>query len=66
MTANYSKSYLPDLNKLVDQYNKTNHYFVNKKPIDADYSASTEKIEANPKACKFKVRVLSKNLSQSY
>ena len=37
MTANYSKSYLPYLNKLVDQYNN--------KPINSDYSALTEKIE---------------------
>ena len=43
------------MNKLVDQYNNTYHHFVNKKPINADYSALTEKIETNPKASKFKV-----------
>ena len=55
MTANDSKSYLPYLNKLVDQYNNTYHHYINKKPINADYSALTEKIETNPKAPKFKV-----------
>ena len=30
MTANDSKSYLPYLNKLVDQYNNTYHHSVNK------------------------------------
>ena len=59
MTANDSKSYLSYLNKLVDQYN--NDYYnlikssINKKPINADYSALAEKIEANLKAPKFKV-----------
>ena len=47
MTANYSKSYLPYLNKLVDQYNN--------KPINSDYSALTEKIETILKTPKFKV-----------
>ena len=44
MTANDKKSYLPHLNKLVDQYNNIFHYSVNKKPINSDYSAMTEKI----------------------
>ena len=55
MTANNSKSYLSYLNKLVDQYNNTYHHSINKKPINADYSALTEKIETNLKAPKFKV-----------
>ena len=55
MTANDSKSYLPYLNKLVDQYNNTYHHSINKKPISADYSALIEKIGTNPKAPKFKV-----------
>ena len=55
MTANRSKSYLLYLNKLVDQYNNTYHHSINKKPISADYSALTEKIETNHKALKFKV-----------
>ena len=55
MTANNSKSFLPYLNKLVDQYNNTYHNYINKKPINADYSALTEKIETNPRVPKFKV-----------
>ena len=55
MAANDSKSYLPYLSKLVDQYNNTCHHFINKKPINADYSALTEKLETNLKAPKFKV-----------
>ena len=31
------------------------HYSINKKPINANYSALTEKIEMNSKAPKFKV-----------
>ena len=54
MTANDSKSYLSYLNKLVDQYNNTYHHSINKKSINADYSALTEKIETNPKTPKFK------------
>ena len=41
MTANDSKSYLPYLNKLVDHYNNTYHHSIDKKPINADYSALT-------------------------
>ena len=55
MTANDSKSHLPYLNKLVNQYNNTFHHSIYKKPINADYSALTEKIEMNLKASKFKV-----------
>ena len=54
MIANDSKSYLPYLNKLVDDYNNTYKHSINKKPINADYSALTEDIESNPKAPKFK------------
>ena len=50
MTANNSKFYLPYLSKLVDQYNNTYHHSINKKPINADYSALNENIESNPKA----------------
>ena len=49
MTTNDSKSYFPYLNKLVDQYNNTYHYSIDKKPVNADYSVLTEKIETNPK-----------------
>ena len=55
ITANDSKSYLPYLNKLVDQYNNTYHRSINKKPINADYFVLTEKIETNHKAPRFKV-----------
>ena len=55
MTANDSKSYLSYLNKLVDQYNNTHHHSINKKPISADYSALTAKIDANLKTPKFKL-----------
>ena len=50
-----SKSYLPHLNKLENQYNNTYHHSINKKPINIDYSALTEKTETNHKAHKFKV-----------
>ena len=55
ITANDSKSYLPYLNKSVDPYNNFYHHSINKKPINADYSASIEKNETNHKAAKFKV-----------
>ena len=42
MTTDNSKSYLNCLSKLVDQYNNTSHHSINKKPINADYSALTE------------------------
>ena len=50
-----SKSYLSCLNKLVDEKNNTNHHSINKKAINADYSALTEKIETNPTVPKFNV-----------
>ena len=43
------------MNTVVDQYNNTNHHSINKKPINIDYSALTEKIETNLKALEFKV-----------
>ena len=43
ITAHDSKSYLLYLNKLLNQYNNTYHHSINKKPINADYSALTEK-----------------------
>ena len=55
MTGHDSKSYLLYLNKLVDQYSKTYHHSINKKPIHVDYSDLIEKIETNNKALKFKV-----------
>ena len=55
MTADNGKSYLDYLKKLVDKYNNTYHYSISKKPIDANYSVFSEKIETNPKAPIFKV-----------
>ena len=55
MTANNSKSYLAYLNKLVYKYNNTYHHYINRKPIIADYSTLTKKIETNPKAPWLKV-----------
>ena len=55
MTANGRKSYISYLNKLVDQYNIAYYHAINKKTINASYSALTEKIEINPKVPKFKV-----------
>ena len=57
MITKDSKSYLSYLNKLVDQYNYTYHHSIEKKPINADYSILTKKIETNPKAPKFKFHV---------
>ena len=55
MTANDTKSFLPYLNKLVDQYNNTYHHSINKTPTDADYSILTETFEKNSKPPKYKV-----------
>ena len=55
MTAKDSTSYLGYLNKLVDEYNNTNHHSIGKKPTDADYFVLTEEIESSHKAPKFKV-----------
>ena len=55
ITANDGKSYVKYLNKLVNQCNNTYHHSINKKPINADYSALTENIDLNLKAPKVKV-----------
>ena len=55
MTANNSKSYVPYLNKSIDQQNNTYHHSINKKPINANYSTLNEKIKRNHEAPKFKV-----------
>ena len=54
MTVNDSKSYLDYLNKSADEYNNTYHNSVDRTPIDADYSALTEKIESRYIFSKFK------------
>ena len=76
ITANDIKSYLLYLNKLVDQYNNTYHHSINKKTINTDYFALTEKSETNHKAPKFKVNdrvritkhnnIFSKNYTKSW
>ena len=43
------------MNKLVDQYKNTYYHSIKKKPINADYSALTDKTETNSKAPKFTV-----------
>ena len=55
MATNDSKYYLSYFNNLVDQCNNTYHHSINKKPINVDCSALTEKIETNPKSPKYKV-----------
>ena len=56
ITANDSKSYLGYLNKLVVEYKNTDHSSIGRKPIHADYSASSSKeFESRHKAHKFKV-----------
>ena len=54
MTAYDTKSYLPYLNKLVNQYSNTYHHLIDKKPINADYSALTENIKTNLKLLSLK------------
>ena len=63
MTANDSKSYLSYLNKLVDQCNNTYHHCINKKPINADHSALTEKSETSTKLLNSKRMRESESLS---
>ena len=43
------------MNKLVDQYNNTYHHSINKKPVNADYSALNKEIDTNLKVPKFKM-----------
>ena len=58
MTATNSKSYLAYLNKLVHQCNNIYHHSINKKPINTDDSALTEKNETSLKlkTPKFKIK----------
>ena len=53
--------FLNSVLKLVDQYNSTCHHSIKRKPINADYSALTEKISTNSKAPKFKVNARVRN-----
>ena len=47
MTANYSKSYLGYLNKLVNENNNSYHGSIGKKLIETDCSALTKEIVTN-------------------
>ena len=47
MTANYSKSYLGYLNKLVNENNNSYHGSIGKKLIETDCSALTKDIVTN-------------------
>ena len=42
------------MNKLVDEYNNTFYHSIDKKPIDADYSALPKETETNPKSPKLR------------
>ena len=55
MTANDSKFYHLYLNKLVDWYKNTYQNCINKKPINAYFSALNGKIKNNPKTPKLEV-----------
>ena len=55
VTASNSKSDLTYLNKLQDQDNNTYHHSIDKKAINADYSALSKNIETNHKVPKFNV-----------
>ena len=43
MTGNHSKYYFSYLNKLIDQYINTYHFYIGKNPVDIDYSVLTGK-----------------------
>ena len=43
------------VNWILDEYNNIYHHSIDKKPINADYSSLTKKIETNHKASKLKV-----------
>ena len=68
------------MNELVDQYNNAYHCSINKNPIDADYSVSTEKTKTNLKLLNlrwmiewellsiiiFLVNIIPKNVQEKY
>ena len=63
MRANDSKSYLPYLNKIVDQYSNTYHHSVIKKLINADNvntNVPTFKVNDRVRTTKYK------NISKCY
>ena len=56
MSANNKKYCLGFFVKLVDKYNNSYHYSIEKKPTVVDYFSLTENIEKKFKAAKFNVR----------
>ena len=57
MTANNEHFYLSYLKKVVSEYNHNYQDSIGKKPVDAHYSALSEKIETNLKSPRFKFGV---------
>lgn len=55
VTTSDTKSCLCYLYKLVDEYNNAYHRSIEKKPVDVDYSALTEKNKLSNKTPTFKV-----------
>ena len=51
------------LHKLVNKYKNTYHHFINKKPINVDYSAWTEKVRPILKLLSLKLMTESELLS---
>ena len=47
------------MNKLVDQYENTYYHYISKKPINADYSALTEKLRGILKLVSLKLMIES-------
>ena len=43
------------MNKLVNQYNNVYHHSIGKKPINADYSSTTEKLRQIPALLSIKI-----------
>ena len=56
MSANNKKYCLGFFDELVDKYNNSYHYSIEKNPTVVDYFSLTENIEKKFKAPKFKVR----------
>ena len=57
MTANNEHFYLSKKKKVVSEYNHNYQDSIGKKPVDAHYSALSEKIETNLKSPRFKFGV---------
>ena len=62
ITANDSKSYLDNFDKLVDQYNNTYHHSINKKPINDDFVLWLKKLRQILKPLNLKLMMESELL----